>query len=68
MSVVGMNSGGACQADNGVAMDADEAPVWRMPLPSAKWSRTETAVGSGRWQRYSGVPSRSEKRARQALQ
>ena len=26
MSVVGMNSGGACQADNGVAMDADEAP------------------------------------------
>ena len=26
MSVVGMNSGGACQADNGVAVDADEAP------------------------------------------
>ena len=64
-----MNSGGACEADNGVAMDADEAPGLANTVALGRVvedARRRSVRGGDN--RYSGVPLRSEKRARQALQ
>ena len=69
MSVVGVLAGDAGQSDDGVAVDADEpAGLADAAALGEVLQDARRPSPRGSWERNSGVPLRSEKRALQALQ